>query len=213
MIDPDELRLIVVTDARLAGGRGIVAVVAAALEAGAPAVQLRDKEQGVGDLLPIARRLRSLTRDHGARFFVNDRVDLALAVEADGVHLGPHDLPVVEVRRDVPRELLIGYSTDDPETARRAEREGADYLGCGTVWPTSSKEDPGQVIGPEGLARVVEAVTIPVVGIGGVTPHRARELSGTGAAGVAVIGAVMAAPDPGEATRQLLAGFGGVGGG
>lgn len=209
MIPPERLRLLVVTDARLAGERGVAAVVAAALEAGAPAIQLRDKERGAGEVLPLAQRLRTMTRDRDALFFVNDRLDLALAAEADGVHLGPRDLPVAEVRRSAPPDFLIGYSTDDPDEARRAEADGADYLGCGTVWPTSSKEDAGQVIGPDGLRRVAAAVSIPVVAIGGVTPHRARELVGTGAAGVAVIGAVMAAPDPGEAARQLLVGFGG----
>lgn len=209
MIPPERLRLLVVTDARLAGERGVATVVAAALEVGAPAIQLREKERGAGEVLPLARRLRTMTRDRDALFFVNDRLDLALAAEADGVHLGPRDLPVAEVRQSAPPDFLIGYSTDDPDEARRAEADGADYLGCGTVWPTSSKEDAGQVIGPEGLRRVAAAVSIPVVAIGGVTPHRARELVGTGAAGVAVIGAVMAAPDPGEAARQLLAAFGG----
>jgi thiamine-phosphate pyrophosphorylase len=210
MMDPDTLRLIVVTDRRLAGARGVVAVVAAALQAGAPTIQLREKEQGAGEVLPLARELRALTREHDALFFVNDRVDLALAVEADGVHLGPLDLPVGEVRASVPPGFLIGYSTDDPDDARRAVSAGADYLGCGTVWPTSSKEDAGRVIGVEGLDRVARSVPIPVVGIGGVTPRRAEELRGTAAAGIAVVGAVMAAPDPAEATRQLLVSFRGT---
>jgi thiamine-phosphate pyrophosphorylase len=208
VIEPRRLRLIVITDQRLAGERGVEPVVEAALEAGAPAIQLREKERGVGEVLDLARRIRRMTRDADALFFVNDRVDLALAAEADGVHLGPQDLPVAEVRRRTPPDFLIGYSTDEPEAARRAEAEGANYLGCGTVWPTSSKEDPGRVIGLDGLRRVAEAVEIPVVGIGGVTPERARELSGTGAAGVAVIGAVMAHPTPRVVVRQFLLGFG-----
>jgi thiamine-phosphate pyrophosphorylase len=207
VIPPERLRLIVITDARLAGSRGIEAVVEAALGAGAPAIQLREKHAGAGDMLSLARRLRELTRAAGALLFVNDRVDVALAAQADGVHLGPKDLPVELVRRYTPAGFLIGYSTDDPELARRAVVDGADYIGCGTVWATSSKDDAGRAIGPAGLARVAEAVPVPVVGIGGITPQRALELTGTGAAGVAVVGAVMAALDPADATRQLLRAF------
>jgi thiamine-phosphate diphosphorylase len=180
-------------------------VVEAALAAGAPCIQLREKELGAGQILGIARRLRRLTRNRNALFVVNDRVDLALACHADGVHLGPDDLPVEEVRRIVPRDFLVGFSTDDPATATRAVDAGADYLGCGTVWPTGSKKDAGSAIGPDGLGAVARAVPVPVVGIGGITPERAALLRSTGAAGVAVIGAVMAAPDPGAAVRALLA--------
>jgi thiamine-phosphate pyrophosphorylase len=207
-LDPGRLRLIVVTDAGLAGPRGVERTVAAALEGGAPCIQLREKEAGTGDVLRLARRLRALTRAHGALLFLNDRLDVALAAEADGVHLGPDDLPVAETRRVVPDDFLVGYSTDDPLVARAAEAEGADYIGCGTVWPTSSKARAGRAIGPEGLARVARAVTIPVVGIGGITVERAGELAGTGAAGLAVIGAVMAAPDPAGAVKALLGAFG-----
>lgn len=206
---PHRLRLIVITDARLAAPREVEAVVAAALEAGAPAIQLRDKERSAAELYPLALRLRALTRTAGALFFVNDRLDLALATEADGVHLGPDDLPVAAVRRVVPEAFLIGYSTDDPAGAARAVAEGVDYLGTGTVWPTSSKGDAGTAIGPEGVARMAAAVPVPVVGIGGITPKNALLLAGTGAAGVAVIGSVMAAQDPGRAVRELLAAFGG----
>jgi thiamine-phosphate diphosphorylase len=194
----------VITDARLAAPRSVEAVVGLALAAGAPAIQLRDKVKGVGALLPLAARLRELTRDARALLFVDDRVDLALAVKADGVHLGPNDLPVSAVRGIAPRGFLIGYSTDDPSEARRAVAEGADYLGTGTVFPTASKADAGLAIGPEGVARVSAAVAVPVVAIGGITPANAVLLSGTGAAGLAVIGAVMAAQDPAGAVRGLL---------
>lgn len=207
-VDPARLRLIVITDADLAGPRGIEEVVAAALDAGAPCIQLRDKRSAAGELLLRARRLRQLTQAHGALLFVNDRMDVALASGADGVHLGPHDLPVAEARRSAPGGFLIGCSTDDPAEAARARAAGADYVGCGTVWATASKPDAGEAIGSEGLARVARAASIPVVGIGGITPGRAGELAGTGAVGMAVIGAVMGAADPGDATRRLLAAFG-----
>ncbi len=197
-------RLVVITDREAAGPRGVEDVVAAALRGGSRCIQLREKRLGAGETLPLAQRLRTLTRAAGALLIVNDRVDLALASEADGVHLGPDDLPVGAVRGMVPPGFLVGYSTDDPDLARRAVEEGADYLGCGTVWPTGSKPDAGGAIGPEGLARVAGAVSVPVVAIGGITPDRARLLRGTGAAGVAVIRSVMAAPDPEATVRALL---------
>ena len=225
----ERLRLIVITDRRIAAGAGhtsIVDVVRAAVAAGATSIQLRDKDASARELAEQGRALLEITRPAGALLFVNDRVDVALAVGADGVHVGPDDLPVGGVRRGwggagggggggtrgvgpggsgPAQRFLIGTSTDDPEEARRLVAEGADYLGCGTVYATSSKPDAGSVIGVEGLAAVVEAVEAPVVGIGGVTAERAAEIrTHTAAAGVAVIGAVMGARDVGTAVRRLL---------
>ena len=206
---PDSLRLIVITDRELAEPRAVEDVVDEILRAGAGAIQLRDKTASARTLLDQAIRLREQTREWGALLFINDRFDVALAAEADGVHLGPDDLPVETVRKAAPPGFLIGASTDEPEIARQVEAAGADYIGCGSVFPTSTKEDAGEVIGVDGLARVAAAVTIPVLGIGGVTPERARRIAEeSGAAGVAVIGAVMAAEDPGGAVRQLLGHFG-----
>ncbi len=201
---PDRVRLIVITDGDLVAPRKLEAVVTEALLAGAPSIQLREKRRTVRELVPVARRLRALTQEHDALFFVNDRLDLALAVGADGVHLGPDDLPVSAVRQVVPDGFLIGFSADHPDVARAAEKEGADYVGCGAVWATSSKKDTSEVIGVARLARVVEAVSIPVVAIGGVSVARARLLPSTRAAGAAVISAVMSAQDPGDAVRQFL---------
>jgi len=204
----DALRLIVITDVALASPRSVEWVVEQALEAGARAIQLRNKEASARELLHQARTLRDLTRAWNALLFLNDRFDVALSAGADGVHLGPHDLPVGAVRRAVPPGFLIGHSTDIPSVARRSAAEGADYIGCGAVFPTTSKADAGVAIGVEGLARVAEAVEIPVVGIGGITPEGARAIAqGSAAAGVAIIGAVMAAPDPGEVVRALLGPF------
>ena len=200
----DRLRLIVITDRDAAHPRDLTAVVEAALDAGAPAIQLRDKERSARELLPLARELRLRAHAHDALFFVNDRLDVALAAGADGAHLGPDDLPIAAARHIVPEGFLLGYSTDDPEEARHAEADGADYLGCGTIWPTSSKGDAGDAIGPSGLARVAGAVSIPVVGIGGVTRARLPELRDTGAAGVAVIGDIMGVEDPAGAVRAYL---------
>lgn len=201
-----DLRLIVITDGRLAAPRAVEDVVRAALEAGAPAVQLRDKDATGRELFEQAVRLRALTARFGALLFVNDRLDVALAAGADGVHLGPHDVPLHAARRAAPRPFLIGVSTDDPATAARAAADGADYIGCGAVFGTRTKADVGaERIGPEGVAAVAGAVSTPVVAIGGITPDNAGALAGTGAAGVAVIGAVMGAPDPGAVVRRLLA--------
>jgi thiamine-phosphate pyrophosphorylase len=204
----EALRLIVITDRALAAPRSVGEVVEEALQAGARAIQLRDKGATPREVLEQAQHLREITRRWGALLFLNDRFDIALAAEADGVHLGPEDLPVAAVRAAVPRGFLIGHSTDVPDVARKAEEDGADYIGCGAVFPTSTKKDAGEVIGVEGLARVAEAVSIPVVGIGGVTPQGARAIAAESrAAGVAVVGAVMGAPDVGRAVRALLEPF------
>lgn len=204
----EALQLIVITDRRMALPRRIDDVVEASLAAGARAIQLRDKDASARQLLETARTLRELTASWGALLFVNDRLDVALAAEADGVHLGPDDLPVALARNAAPKGFLIGHSTDIPEVARRAVADGADYIGCGAVFSTDSKKDAGEVIGIEGLARVAGSVDVPVVGIGGVTPPRATRIAAeTKAAGVAVIGAVMAASEPARAVRALLEPF------
>lgn len=204
----DTLDLIVVTDAGMVDARpdglALRDIVARACDAGARCVQLRMKGATARDQAEAARALLPVARSRGALLFVNDRADVAVAVGADGVHLGPQDVPVAGVRRAFGDELLIGYSTDDVALAREAVAAGADYLGCGAVYGTTSKDVGDEAIGAEGLRRVVEAVDIPVVGIGGITPDRAAEVRATGAAGVAVIGAVMSAPDVAVAVRGLL---------
>jgi thiamine-phosphate pyrophosphorylase len=206
-----DLGLIVITDTRLAAPRSILEVVEAALDGGATAIQLRDKEATARELYDQARALREVTARHGALLFVNDRLDVALAAGADGVHLGPGDLPIHAARLAAPRPFLIGASTDDPAQARQLEAEGADYIGCGAVFGTTTKDVGDERIGPAGLAAVARAVSIPVVGIGGIQPDNAHLLRDTGAAGIAVIGAVMAAPDPAAAVRRLRAAFGKAG--
>ena len=198
------LRLMVITHPRPRCGRALEAVVDEVAAASVGAFQLRDKEASPRDLLARARRLRRITARHGALLIVNDRLDVALAAGADGVHLGPEDLPVAAARRVVPDGFLLGHSTDDPGLARQAEADGADYLGCGTVFPTTSKEDAGAIIGVGALAAVACSVRLPVLAIGGVTAERTRLLGGSGGAGVAVISAVMAAPDPADAARRLI---------
>lgn len=199
-----DLRLIVITDHELARPRAVLDIVRIALEAGAPAIQLRDKAAGAGELLRQAGELLPMVRAHGARLFINDRVDVALMAGADGVHLGPDDLPVREARRIAPG-LIIGYSTDEPALALTAARDGADYIGCGAVFGTTSKADAAsERIGTARLDEVAGAVSIPVVAIGGISVGNVAQIAATRAAGIAVIGGVMAAADPGAATRALL---------
>ncbi|MEX2528404.1 MAG: thiamine phosphate synthase [Gemmatimonadota bacterium] len=200
----EALRLLVLTDPECRHPGGVVEGVRAALDAGCRAVQLRHKSASANELYHMACRLGSLTRAAGALLFVNDRVDVALAAGADGVHLGPDDLPPRAIRHALPPGFLLGVSCDDPAQARLLVDQGADFVGCGTVYPTRSKADAGEAIGLEGLRAVVEAVSVPVVGIGGITADRYRDVLSTGAAGAAVLGAVMEAPHAGEAVRAFL---------
>jgi thiamine-phosphate pyrophosphorylase len=203
-------RLIVITDARLAAPRSLRDVVLAALQGGARMIQLRDKHASPRELHAQAVELLPIVHGRGGVLIVNDRADVALAAGADGVHLGPADLPVSATRRIAPADFVIGASTDDPARARDLATEGASYIGCGAVFTTTSKDVGGEQIGPEGVAAVARAVTIPVVAIGGITPGNANLLSGTGAAGIAVVAAVMAASDPAAAVRALLRSFSGA---
>lgn len=202
------LGLLVITDRALAGSRGVEAVVAAALAGGCRAVQLRDKGASARALAEMGRGLLPPIRNAGALLFVNDRLDVALAIGADGAHLGPSDLPIGAARAVVPPGFLLGYSTDDPTEARRAEAAGADYLGCGAVFGTRTKDVGDEAIGVPRLDEVARSVSIPVLGIGGVTPSGAERIAvETRAAGVAVVGAVMTAANPEEAARRLLRPF------
>lgn len=204
MLRRADLRLIVITDAVLASPRGIFDVVEQSLQAGARAVQLRDKHASARDLLDQAERMRELTTRFNALLFVNDRLDVAIAARADGVHLGTDDLPLPAARAAMPAEFLIGCSIDDVDAARAAERAGASYIGCGAVFGTTSKDVGSEAIGVDQLRRVAGSVRIPVVGIGGITTSNVGAVAATGAAGAAVIGAVMKAPDIKDAVRALL---------
>jgi thiamine-phosphate pyrophosphorylase len=202
-----DLRLIVITDRQMAAPRTVEWVVTEALAAGAPAIQLRDKHASSAELVELGLRLRELTERAAALFFINDRLDVATAVGADGVHLGPDDLPIGPAHAAYPG-LLLGFSTDSPERARAAQRDGASYIGCGAVFTTASKaEVADEQIGVEGLRAVVEAVSLPVVAIGGISPDNVGQVAAAGAAGCAVIKSVMAATQPGQAVSALLRAF------
>jgi thiamine-phosphate pyrophosphorylase len=176
----------------------------AVLQAGVRLLQLRDKTATTRQLVQIGQQLRALTRQHDARLIVNDRLDVALAVEADGVHLGQDDLPVSLARRIAGKHLLIGVSAETIEEARQAEADGADYLGVGPMFATPTKPDAGAPVGPERLRVIKHAVRIPVFGIGGVTLQNAPAVLNAGADGICVISAIVGATDPEAAARAFL---------
>ena len=173
------------------------------LRGGCRLVQLREKELPPVDVYPLARQLRSRCREAGCLFIVNDRVDLALAVDADGVHVGQDDLPAAAARRLLRPGMILGISTHDLAQARAARDDGADYVAVGSMFPTGSK--PGfQLVGPELLRAARPEIAAPLVAIGGITPDNVDQVVRAGADAVAVISAVCAAPDPAEATRSFL---------
>lgn len=194
--------LYVVTDEPVARGRSHLEVAREAIAGGADAVQLRDKCRSAREVLAIARAIRPIAAAAGARFIINDRLDLAL-LAADGVHLGQDDLPVEAARRLAPSPFIIGVSVGSVEEALRAEREGADYVAVSPVFATSSKGDAGPGHGLETVAAVRAAVDIPVLAIGGIDHSNAADVIRSGADGCAVISSVVSAPEIAVAARSL----------
>ncbi len=176
-----------------------------ALEGGARIIQLRDKQATTRQLVQTGLTLRELTRRYGAILIVNDRLDVAIAIEADGVHLGQDDMPAALARRIVGEHFIIGVSAETVEEAVQAEADGANYLGVGPMFATTTKPDAGAPVGPERLRLIKQAVSIPVFGIGGITQENAGAVLAAGADGICVISAIMGAADPKEATQRLVA--------
>ena len=196
--------LYAILDRSVARGRDLPGLLDAVLAGGCRLVQLREKTMPLGDLLPLARSLARRCREVGALLIVNDRADLALAAGADGLHVGQDDLPARQARGLLRSGMILGVSTHDPEQARRAVADGADYVAVGSIFPTTTKAG-FQLVGPELIRRVRPEVPVPLVGIGGITVENAPSVLGAGADAVAVISALCAAPDPEAATRALLA--------
>ena len=193
----------VVTDRSLSRGRTTFDVVREAVDGGATCVQLREKQAGTREFLAEARVLRPWLRNRNIPLFINDRVDIALAVEADGVHLGQQDMPIADARRLGPPSWIIGVSAESVEDAVRAEREGADYIGVSPVFATPTKTDTARPLGLEGLREMRAAVRIPLVAIGGIHLGNAREVVRAGADGLAVVSAIVSADSPREAAATL----------
>ena len=204
------LHLCVITDANLVPGRDHVAIAGAALAGGADMIQLRDKTKtgNLRDLLPQARAIQSLCRSRGAVFIVNDRVDLAVAADADGAHVGQEDLPAESARRLLGPRRLLGVSTHDVIQAEKAQLAGADYIGFGPMFATGTKETGYTPRGLEALRAVRRAVSLPILAIGGIDLENVGSVIEAGAVAPAVISAVVAAPDIAAAAaafRQCVA--------
>jgi thiamine-phosphate pyrophosphorylase len=195
--------LYVILDRAATRGRALDEVLEGVIAAGGRMVQLREKEWPSGTLLPLAQRLRARCPTAGVTFIVNDRLDLALVLEADGVHLGQDDLPPRLARPLLRPGMLLGVSTHSAEQARAAQAAAADYVAVGSIFPTATKSS-FELVGPGLLRELRGEIRLPLIAIGGITAANVGEAVRAGADGVAVISAVCGAPDPEDATRRLL---------
>lgn len=197
-----DLLLYAVTDRNWLGEDTLYSQVEQALKGGATFIQLREKELSEGEFLQEAREIKQLCEKYEVPFVINDNVDIALSVDADGVHVGQSDMQAGDVRAKLGPDKIIGVSAQTVEQALLAEANGADYLGVGAVFHTGSKADADD-ISHETLKAICEAVKIPVIAIGGITKENVTALSGSGICGIAVISAIFAAPDIEAATKEL----------
>ena len=195
--------LYVIINTQALKGRSHVEAARQVISGGAKTIQLRDKLHSKKELLPIAQQLKELCAEHNVLFIVNDCLDIALATEADGLHLGQDDLPALAARKLLPMDKILGCSTNTVDQAIAAQSEGADYIAVGSIYPTLSKETV-KVVGLDRLRQVRQAVTSPLVAIGGITRDNAAEVMAAGADAVAVISAILQADDVEEATRQII---------
>lgn len=194
----------VITDEQLVPGRTHVDIARAALAGGANIIQLRDKFASDDYLIQVGHIIRELTQDSGAIFIVNDRIEVALACNADGIHVGQSDQPAAQLRALIP-DKIIGVSVTTLEEAKRALADKADYIGVGPVFATSTKPDAGKPLGLDGIAEIRLAVpSLPIVAIGGINEHNIGEVAKAGADAASVISAVVCADDMVEATRRLV---------
>ncbi len=202
------LRLCLVTDRGLAAGRSVVEIALAAARGGATLVQLREKEATTRAFVEQARALKAALAPLGVPLAINDRLDVALAVDADGLHVGQDDMPVEEARRLMGPGKFIGLSITAVDQVLRPDAEAADYLGVGPIYAQRTKEDAAAPLGVEGLRRARSLTRKPIVAIGGLTPDNSAPALAAGADGLAVVSAIVAAADPEAAARRFKALFG-----
>ena len=195
--------LYLVTDRSLSKGRSTAEIVEAAAAGGVTCVQLREKSCGTREFIDEALALRPLLKARHIPLIINDRLDVALAVEADGVHLGQSDMPIAMARKIAGQALMIGISAESTEDALKAAQQGADYIGISPVFATPTKTDTAPPHGLEGVRKIRELVAIPLVGIGGINQENAASVIAAGADGVAVVSAIVSADDPAEASKKL----------
>ena len=201
--DRKTMLLYAVTDRAWTGKQSLYEQVEAALKGGATCVQLREKDLPEDEFLAEAMEISALCRSYGVPFFVNDNVDIAIACHADGVHVGQDDMAAAKVRERVGEDMMIGVSAHSVEEALEAVRNGADCLGVGAMFSTSTKTDV-DVLSKETLKAICDAVDVPVVAIGGLNKGNMRELAGTGVDGFAIVSAIFGAENIEETCRELL---------
>jgi len=200
-----DFRLYLITDRKFFDARcSMYLEIETVLEAGVRAVQLREKDLTTRELLDMARWMRDLTYEYSSKFLINDRVDIALAVGADGVHLGQGSMPASAVKKIAGDKLIIGVSTHSLAEAVRAEEEGADFITLGPVYKTPSKLKYGKPVGVDTLREVTSRVSLPVFAIGGIKINGVAEVMKAGADGVALISAILSAEDRGKTTEEFL---------
>ena len=203
-LDKKDLLLYAVTDRYWLNGRTLYEVVKESLDGGVTFLQLREKKLDEEHFLEEAKELQKLCKEYKVPFIINDNVDIAVEIGADGVHVGQSDMEAGDVRAKLGEDKIVGVSAQTVEQALLAQERGADYLGVGAVFPTSSKDDAVEV-DHEMVKAICEAVDIPVIAIGGITKDNVQELSGCGLCGIAVISAIFAKPDIKKTTEELKA--------
>jgi len=204
MMRAEQLRLYLVTDRPLSLGRDIAWVVEEAVKGGATMVQLREKDIDTREFIALAQRIKPILKDVGVPLIINDRVDVALAVDADGVHIGQSDMPYDIARRLLGPDKIIGLSVENMDEVLEANSLDVDYIGVSPVYSTATKTDTAPPFGLEGLRKAVELSSHPAVAIGGMNAATAPDVLATGVDGIAVVSAICSAPDPQEAARRLI---------
>ncbi len=208
MNDFVDLRLHLITDRNLCASRRLEDIVLAAVRGGVSIVQLREKNIETCEFIELARSLRALLKKTGVPLLINDRVDVALAVQADGVHIGQKDMPYTDARRLLGSKAIIGLSVENMEQIQSTQGlEGIDYLGIGPIFATQTKQDAAPPLGLDGLAQAKKLTTIPLVAIGGIDEYSAAKIVESGADGLAVVSALCAAPNPQKTAQQFIASF------
>ena len=191
-----------VTDRRNKTDEEFLNIIEEAIKGGTTIVQLREKTASTKEFYELALRVKKITSRYGVPLLINDRIDIALAVDSEGVHIGQDDMPADIAREIIGDDKILGVSASTVEEAKKAETDSADYIGSGAVFPTATKDDADSV-SKEELKEIVDSIDIPVVAIGGITVENANTLKGSGIAGFSVVSAIMSAEDPKEASRKL----------
>ena len=191
-----------VTDRRNKTDEEFLNIIEDAIKGGTTIVQLREKTASTKEFYELALRVKKITSRYGVPLLINDRIDIALAVDSEGVHIGQDDMPADIAREIIGDDKILGVSASTVDEAKKAEMDSADYIGSGAVFPTATKDDADSV-SKEELKEIVDSIDIPVVAIGGITVKNANTLKGSGIAGFSVVSAIMSAEDPKEASRKL----------